>query len=84
MAKIEIYSKAMCAYCDAAKNVFKLKGIDVIEYRVDQDPAKLEEMLKRVTARTMPQIFIDDRAIGGFTELKALDDSGELDSLLNT
>ncbi|MEL6711425.1 MAG: glutaredoxin domain-containing protein [Pseudomonadota bacterium] len=58
-------------------------GVVWEEIRVDQDPAQLQIMLQRSQRRTVPQIFINDQAIGGYDELAALNRSGELDSLLD-
>ena len=67
--KVEIYSRSNCSYCDMAKNFFDLKGIDYEVYSAD-DPDIFKEMLERnPQARTVPQIFIDDKLIGGYTDL---------------
>ena len=82
MAKVEIYTTASCSYCLAAKMLLKQNGYGYEEIRVDTDPAKLSEMLGRTQQRSVPQIFIDGRHIGGFDDLSALDASGELDRLI--
>ena len=82
MPKVEIYTSAMCAYCVAAKNFIKQKGLDYTEVRVDIDPAKREEMLARAQRRTVPQIFIDGHHLGGYDDLVAADRSGELAKLV--
>ncbi len=83
MAKVEIYSGDYCPYCMRAKSLLKKKGVDFIEYNVQKEPARREEMQQRAPgARTIPQIFIDDRHIGGCDDLYALDRKGELDPLL--
>ncbi len=67
--KVEIYSKSNCSYCVMAMNFFDSKGITYEVYSAD-DPDIFEEMLKRnPQARTVPQIFIDDISIGGYTDL---------------
>ena len=67
--KVEIYSKANCSYCVMAMNFFDLKGIKYDVYSTD-DPKIFQEMLMRnPQARTVPQIFIDDKLIGGYTDL---------------
>ena len=67
--KVEIYSRSNSSYCDMAKNFFDLKGIDYEVYSAD-DPDIFKEMLERnPQARTVPQIFIDDKLIGGYTDL---------------
>lgn len=82
MAKIIIYSKSSCPYCDWAKQLLDAKKVSYSEIRVDQDPAKLQEMIQLSGRRTVPQIFINDQAIGGFDDLSALAKAGELDELL--
>ena len=67
--KVEIYSRSNCSYCDMAMNFFDSKGIKYDVYSAD-DPKIFEEMLERnPQARTVPQIFIDDKLIGGYTDL---------------
>lgn len=83
MAKIEIYSGPYCPYCIRAKALLNRKGLPYVEYDVHADPKKREEMLRRSKgARTIPQIFIDGRHIGGCDELYALERSGRLNRLL--
>jgi glutaredoxin len=73
--KIEIYTKDHCPYCVQAKNLFKSKGWEYTEHFINEDTRTqlLEEMTTRIgtTPRTVPQIFIDDQAIGGYTDLVA-------------
>lgn len=78
MPKVELYTSANCAFCVAAKNLLKSKGLDYAEFRVDTDPARLAEMLARAQRRSVPQIFIDGRHVGGFEDLAAAERSGEL------
>ena len=67
--KVEIYSRTNCSYCDMAMNFFDSKGINYDVYSAD-DPKIFQEMLERnPQARTVPQIFIDDKLIGGYTDL---------------
>lgn len=83
MAKVEIYSSMFCGYCARAKHLLRNKGVDFEEIEVDFDPAKRQEMIERAQGRrTVPQIFIDGRHIGGSDELALLDAKGELDPLL--
>lgn len=85
MAKIEVYSTAVCPYCVAAKNLLKARGLEWTEMRVDTDPAQREAMLTRSGgARSVPQIFINDQHVGGFDELAAADRSGQLKELLES
>lgn len=83
MAKVEIYSKAMCPYCDRAKQLLDAKSVAYTEIRVDKNPTEFEIMLKRAEGRrTFPQIFINDKPIGGFDDMWALEQAGKLDALL--
>lgn len=83
MAKIEIYSTAVCPYCVAAKNFLAERGQRWEEYRVDRDPARRDEMLVRSNQRrTVPQIFIDGVHVGGFDDMVALERAGKLALLL--
>jgi glutaredoxin 3 len=78
MAKVEIYTTGSCFYCVAAKNLLKQRGLAYEEFRIDTDPDRYREMLDRAGRRSVPQIFIEDRPIGGFDELVAADRAGEL------
>lgn len=79
MAKIIVYTTAYCPYCVRAKQLLNQKGLAFEEIRVDLEPRRREEMLKKSEGkRTVPQIFIDDVSIGGFDELWALDREGKL------
>lgn len=83
--RIEMYSTAICPYCVAAKNFLVSRGLSYEEVRIDRDRAQFEVMLRRSGgARSVPQIFINDRHVGGYTDLIALHQSGELDSWLTT
>lgn len=83
MARVEIYSSPLCGYCHAAKRLLTQKGAAFVEYDTLSDPAARAEMMRRAPGRrTVPQIFIDDRHIGGCDDLQALDRAGGLDPLL--
>ena len=83
MAKIEIYSTDHCPYCHNAKQLFAKLGVEYHEYRVDQDAKKLTEMQKRSQgAKSVPQIFIDDRHIGGYSDLLELKKKNKLAAML--
>lgn len=80
---IVMYSTHVCAYCDRARQLFARKQVSFTEIKIDTQPEQRDIMLKRSGGRrTVPQIFIGDRHIGGFDELAALDRKGELDALL--
>ena len=81
--RILVYSTPFCGYCAAAKRLLTAKGAQYTEIDVMMDPERRQEMLaKSGGLRTVPQIFIDGRHIGGFDELNALDKAGGLDPLL--
>ncbi len=82
MQNIVIYATATCPSCIGAKKLLDRKKLKYDEIAVDKDPAKLAEMIKLSGRRSVPQIFINDKPIGGFDDLSALDRSGKLDSLL--
>jgi glutaredoxin 3 len=83
MAKIEIYSKDYCPYCKKAAALLDKKGVEYTSYDITNDADKQQEMATRKPgARTVPQIFIDDKGIGGCDDLYALDAKGDLDGLL--
>jgi glutaredoxin 3 len=81
MARIEVYTTPMCPYCVAAKRLLSERGIDYDEIDVAEDDTLRAEIMQRSGRRTVPQIFIDGRSIGGFEELRALDEAGELDAM---
>jgi len=81
MARVEVYTTPMCPYCVAAKRLLKERGIPYAEFDVAQDDALRADVMQRSGRRTVPQIFIDGRSIGGFEELRGLDTAGELESL---
>jgi glutaredoxin 3 len=83
MKNVLIYTTQNCGYCIRAKQLLDQKGISYTEIRVDLDPQKRDEMLKKTNgARTVPQIFINDRLIGGSDDLASLEVAGKLDDLL--
>lgn len=83
MAKIVMYSTAICPYCVNAERLLASKGVKEIEkIRIDLQPELRIEMMQKTARRTVPQIYIDDKHIGGFEELRALDLAGGLEPLL--
>ena len=82
MAKVVVYSKGYCPFCVRAKNLLDGKGVAFEEIMVDEDPELFNELKKKSGMLTVPQIFIDDKLVGGFTELAELESKGELDPLL--
>lgn len=83
MATVEIYTTPFCPYCVRAKRLLTGKGVAFHEIDLWQEPGRREEMIQRAEGRyTVPQIFIDGRAIGGSDDLHALEAAGRLDPLL--
>jgi glutaredoxin 3 len=82
-AKIEIYTWSRCPFCIRAKALLDRKGVDYTEYCIDGDEEARDEMTQRANGkRSLPQIFINDRHIGGCDDLYDLESHGELDPLL--
>jgi glutaredoxin 3 len=83
MPHVKMYCTAVCPYCVMAEKLLTKKGVTNIEkIRVDLDPSQLQEMMKITGRRTVPQIYIGERHVGGFDDISALDAGGELDPLL--
>lgn len=77
-----MYAAGWCPYCQRARGLLTKKGLAFTEIDVDSDPAVREQMIARSGRRTVPQIFIGERHVGGCDDLFALDGSGELDRLI--
>ena len=85
MAEIEIYTTPFCPYCARAKRLLDQKGVAFVEIDLWQFPERRAEMLERAGGRrTVPQLFVDGRSIGGSDELAELERRGELDVMLGT
>ena len=83
VARVLMYSTAVCPYCNMAERLLKSKGIDEIEkIRIDLDPEQRALMMEKTGRRTVPQIYISETHVGGFDDLSALDREGKLDPLL--
>jgi glutaredoxin 3 len=83
MPKITMYSTGVCPYCQMAERLLKAKGVTEIDkVRIDLDPARRDEMMEKTGRRTVPQIYIGDKHVGGFDDLSALDKAGGLVPLL--
>ena len=78
-----MYTQALCGYCSAARKLLRSKGVEFDEIDVTMDAAKRREMMEKSGRRTVPQIFFGERHIGGYDDLAALEQSGELDNLLS-
>lgn len=83
MPPVKMYCTAVCPYCVMAEKLLNKKGVtDIEKIRVDLEPARLQEMMQITGRRTVPQIYIGERHVGGFDDISALDAAGELDPLL--
>ena len=83
MPKIEIYSTTYCPYCVRAKALMDAKDLDYTEIDVTgNDEARIALVEKSGGRRTVPQIFINNEAVGGYDDLRALEESGKLDQML--
>lgn len=82
MARVEVYTTRICAYCVMAKRLLKSLGQDFTEIDVGGDAEKRQWLVEATGQRTVPQIFINDQPIGGYQELAGLQQSGELATLL--
>ena len=83
MPHVKMYCTAVCPYCQMAERLLARKGVTEIEkIRVDLEPPLREEMMRITGRRTVPQVFIGDRHVGGFDDLSALDAGGDLEPLL--
>lgn len=83
MADVLVYTTTTCPYCVRAKALLQQKGVDYREVDVTDNPALREKMTAESGGRrTVPQVFIDGKPIGGYDDLKRLDDAGDLDRLL--
>ena len=83
MSTVEIYTTPMCPYCWRAKSLLSRKGVAFTEIDLWQEPDRREEMIRRAEGRrTVPQVFIDGRGVGGSDDLVSLDAGGDLDRLL--
>jgi glutaredoxin 3 len=82
-AKVTMYSTGMCPYCVQAERLLASKGVtEITKIRVDEEPARRDEMIARTGRRTVPQIYIGDTHVGGYDDLAALERAGKLVPLL--
>jgi glutaredoxin 3 len=82
-SEVVMYSTTWCGYCERARGLLNRKGVAYREIKLDETPAERETMMSRSGGRrSVPQIFIGKRHVGGYDELSALERSGELDRLL--
>jgi len=84
VAKVEIYTSPFCGFCYRAKGLLEDKGVEFEEIDITFHPVRRPEMMERANGQTsVPQIFIDDKHVGGCDELYALESRGELDGYLS-
>ena len=81
-ATIKMYKKNPCPYCDRAKNLLDAKGWKYEVIDLTDKPAELEDLKAKTGWKTVPMIFINEKLVGGYSDIKALDDDGKLDSLV--
>jgi len=81
-APVTLYTTRFCPYCIRARRLLDRKGVDYTDIAVDREPARRQEMMERSGQRTVPQIWIGERHIGGCDELHELERDGRLDALL--
>jgi GrxC family glutaredoxin len=84
MPKVVIYTTNYCPFCTRAKALLRSKQVDFEEIDVTRDESLRDEVTRLSGRKTVPQIFIDGKPVGGFDDIKGLDASGELDRLLGT
>lgn len=83
MSKVIMYTTGFCPYCKMAENLLRAKGVEKIEkIRIDLEPEQRVDMMEKTGRRTVPQIYIGNRHVGGYDDLTQLDHNGELVTLL--
>ena len=80
--RITMYTSAVCAYCVAAKNFLRSKGLEWTEVRIDTDPAERERMVALAGRTSVPQIFVGDTHVGGYDDMMAMHRAGDFEPLL--
>ena len=82
MAKVVVYTKSNCPYCVRAKDLLNRKGVKFEEIYLDDRPEEYATLKQKTGLMTVPQIFINEELVGGYTDLAGLDQAGKLDSML--
>jgi glutaredoxin 3 len=82
MTRITVYTTDSCSFCSRVKGLLDATGVEFSEVNLTKDPGGRAELVHRTGMMSFPQVLIDDRLIGGFAELHAAAESGELDQLL--
>ena len=80
--KVLLYTKEYCPYCKHAKRLLESKGVTYEEHNLEDKPEDFAALMKKTGLRTVPQIFIGDQLIGGYSDMAELDREGKLDALL--
>ena len=84
MAAVTVYAKSWCPYCARALRLLETKPVDIEVIDVEEDPERYDEMIRKAGGRrTVPQVFVGERHIGGSDDLAAADRRGELDTWLS-
>jgi glutaredoxin 3 len=84
VTKVLMYSSRLCPYCRMAERLLEKKGAQTEKVMVDENPARRDEMTRRAGRTSVPQIFIGETHVGGYTELAELERAGRLDALLKS
>jgi glutaredoxin 3 len=82
MSDVTVYTTEPCSYCARVKGLLKSRGVEFAEVNLSKDPGGRVELAQRTGMMTFPQVIVDGRLLGGFTEVQAAADSGRLDELL--
>ncbi|MEI7510900.1 MAG: glutaredoxin domain-containing protein [Candidatus Peregrinibacteria bacterium] len=82
MTPIRIFTKSYCPYCVAAKDLFKTKGYEYEEISVEENQDNFFTLVEKHNHRTVPMIFIGETFVGGFDQLKKLNDEGKLEEMM--
>ena len=82
MPKVTVYTKSNCPYCIRAKDLLSRKGVKFEEIYLDDRPEEYATLKQKTGLMTVPQIFIGEELVGGYTDLAGLDQAGKLDSML--
>jgi glutaredoxin 3 len=82
MASITVYTTDPCSFCARVKGLLQARGMDFVEVNLSKDPAGRTELARRTGMMSFPRVIVGDRLLGGFFELQAAADSGQLEELL--
>jgi glutaredoxin 3 len=82
MSNVTVYTTEPCSFCARVKGLLKSRGVEFSEVNLSRDPAGRVELARETGMMTFPQVIIDGKLLGGFTEVQAAAESGQLDELL--